>query len=300
MRRIISASRRTDIPAFFSDWLLRRLEAGHCTYWHPFSRRWFEVSLAPQDVAGIVLWTKNIGPLLPHLATLRRSYPLYVQFTITGHNTAVERGVIPPDEAVEQARALSAELGPESLIWRYDPIVFTQHSDPEEALARFERLSGELSGYTRRCTISFMSPYRRQRRAFEQAGLQHHEPTQAQRVELSQALAHLASERGMTLEACCQGDLVQGAVLKAHCVDAHLLAALGAEFDGRAPAAPSRPGCGCSQSIDIGAYDLCGGGCAYCYANQDHGLAMRNLARHDPAHQGLAEAYLPAPAGPLR
>jgi hypothetical protein len=302
MKTIISASRRTDIPAFYSDWLLRRVREGACAYWHPFSRRWLQVSLDPRDVGGMVLWTKNLAPLWEGLRSIGRRYPFYVQYTITGHHRALEPRVVATDEALAQARALCREYGPDTLIWRFDPIVLTQHSDPEETLRRFERLSGELAGYARRCVLSFMSPYRRQRRAFEQAGLCHLEPTPARRSELAQRIGEMGRERGMAVEACCNPDIVGGLVRKARCIDADLLRSLGADLPARVPPAPSRKGCGCAKAVDIGAYDLCPAGCAYCYANQDHALACRNRARHDPGHAALAEAYLPpegADAGPM-
>lgn len=293
MSNIISASRRTDVPAFYSEWFLRRLEEGFCDYWQPFAHQWFQVSLRPEEVAGIVLWTKNLGPLLPSLPALRQRYVFYVQFTITGHPRALEPGIIPTAEAVEQLQEVSRQFGPDSVVWRFDPIVYTQHGGPTETLERFDRLSKQLEGYTRRCTISFMSPYRRQQKAFAQAGLQHTEPTPAERRGMAAELGARARAHGMELSACCNEDVLSETVTKAHCVDADLLRALGADLPRMVSPAPSRKGCGCMKSIDIGAYDLCPGGCAYCYANQDHDLARRNWSRHSPGHHALAEATIP-------
>lgn len=292
MRTIISASRRTDIPAFFAEWFVRRLEAGFCGYWHPFQRNWVRVSLLPRDVAGIVLWTKNIGPLLSELTAIRERHVFYVHFTITGHPRQLERNIIPAEEAVRQAREVSRRFGADALVWRFDPIVHTQYGGPEDTLARFTGLAEKLEGATQRCVISFMSPYRRQRRAFEQTGLEFHEPSAELRDELSEGIAQIASRHGMTVAACCNDDIVRGDVLKARCVDAELLRKLGARLPSRMPPGPSRDQCGCARSVDIGAYDLCGGGCAYCYANQDHELALRNLGAHDPLHVALAEAFI--------
>lgn len=291
-RRIISASRRTDIPAHYAEWLLRRLEAGFCDYRHPFSRRWFRVSLRPEDVAAMVLWTKNLAPLLPHLHTVRARFPFYVQFTITGHPPELEPGVIAAEEAVRQAREVSGRFGPDALVWRFDPIVNTQLGGPEETVRRFCDLAARLEGATERCVISFMSPYRRQARAFSRAGLQWHEPSPALRHELSARLARIAADHAMTLAACCNDDIVTGEVSKAHCVDADLLRRLGADLPAHVPPGPSRDQCGCARSVDIGAYDLCPAGCVYCYANQDPATAQRNYARHDAGHVALAEAVM--------
>lgn len=291
-RCIISASRRTDIPAHYGEWLLRRLEAGFCEYRHPFSRRWFRVSLRPEDVAGMVLWTKCLAPLLPHLDALRARFPFYVQLTITGHARELEPGVIPAAEAVRQARELSARFGRDALVWRFDPIVHTRLGGPEDTLRRFRDLAGRMEGATERCVISFMSPYRRQARSFSRAGLAWDEPPPEMRRALSAQLAHIAADHGMTLAACCNDDIVHGEVRKSHCVDADLLRRLGALLPARVPPGPSRDQCGCAKSVDIGAYDMCPAGCVYCYANRDPDTACRNHARHDPRHVALVEAAL--------
>lgn len=293
MAQIISASRRTDIPAFFSQWLLRRLDAGFCEVWQPFAHHWFRVSLEPADVAGIVLWTKNLGPLLPALDRVRRLAAFYVQFTITGHGRELEPAIPPAPQAVTQFRELSARFGPQAAVWRFDPIVFVREEEPRPTLMRFRALAAQLEGLTDECVISFMSSYRRQAQAFSRAGLAWREPTAQERRDLAEELALIAREHGMSLSACCNPDIVAAAVQQAHCVDALRLRRLGAPLPEKWPQAPSREGCGCGKSVDIGAYDLCGGGCAYCYANRDHDLARRNLARHRPEHVALAEAHIP-------
>ncbi len=292
MPTIISASRRTDIPAFFAEWLVGRLAAAYCDWWHPFARHWLRVSLSPADVAGIVLWTRNIAPLLPHLPAIRRQYLFYVHYTITGYPRELEPGVIAREAAVRQVKELAGTYGPETVIWRFDPIVLTQEIGPADTVARFAALAAELEGATERCIISFMSPYRRQARAFRQAGLVAATPSPELRLDLAQQIGTLARRHGMAVSACCNADILSDVVERAHCVDADLLRRLGASLPARVPAAPSRKQCGCAQSVDIGAYDLCGGGCVYCYANQDHALADRNRLRHRVEHVGLAEAFL--------
>jgi len=289
-RRIISASRRTDIPAHYAEWFLGRLAAGWCRVQHPYTKAWLDASLAPVDVVGLVLWSRDFGPLLSELPAIRRRYPLYCQFTITGHPRALEPHAPPTDDAVAQARQLAKALGPGSIVWRFDPIVHTQHGGPEATLDRFRRLCSELDGATRRCTISFMSPYRRQTRAFAARGLVAQEPSPELRRELSTAIAELAAHHGMAVSACCNPDVVGDGVGRASCVDAGLLRGLGADVPERWPSGASRPGCGCDRSVDIGAYDTCVTGCAYCYANQDHALARRNHTAHAPSSPSLVPA----------
>ena len=111
MSNIISASRRTDVPAFYSEWFLRRLEEGFCDYWQPFAYQWFQVSLRPEEVAGIVLWNKNLGPLLQSLPDLRNRYVFYVQFTITRHPPELAPGTITPAVAVAQLQEVQRQIG---------------------------------------------------------------------------------------------------------------------------------------------------------------------------------------------
>lgn len=288
--QIISASRRTDIPALYSEWLTRRIAAGFCRYRHPFTRQWMTVSLRPEDVGGLVLWTRNIGPLMPHLDGIWALYPFYVQITINDYPAQFEPRVQAAWEAVGQARELSSRFGPDALVWRFDPIVLTPEIGAAETLARFGRLARQLEGATQACVFSFMSPYRRQQHAFRAAGVEYREPCAEERLDLALEMAHIASDHGFSLAACCNADLLSGPVAKAHCVDPARLIRLGAQLPERVPAAPSRPGCGCHRSVDIGAYDLCPAGCLYCYANQSPARALANHARHDPDHEALVEA----------
>jgi len=284
---IISASRRTDIPAHYAEWFLARVRQGVCEYVHPFSRERFRVSLRPEDVLGIVFWSRDYRPMLPHLPALLSQYPLYCHLTLTGHAPALEPSAVPLDAAIAAARDLARLIGPERLIWRFDPIVFTQLGGVEDTLARMTRLAAQLEGATHHCIISFMSPYRRQARAFAERGLAWQDPAPELRRELATQLAELASQHGMTLSACCNADVVGPTVAAASCVSAALLRSLGAAIPEGWPSAPSREACGCDRSIDIGAYDTCSSGCAYCYANQNHARAAANRAAHDPASMSL-------------
>jgi hypothetical protein len=287
---IVSASRRTDIPAFLSAWLLGRLRAGFCEVVNPFSAQRQVVSLAAGDVSGFVLWTKDPGPLLAELDEVQARAPFYVQFTITGHGAWLEPGVTPWQDAVEHARCLSARYGPAAVVWRFDPVVCTPATPAAEVVERFRRLARALEGAVEDCVISFMAPYRRQARAFAAAGLTHQELPAPERRALALELASVGREHGISLAACCTPDVAGEGVGLSSCIDPARLRRLGAAVAGPVREAPSRPGCHCARCVDIGAYDLCGGGCLYCYANRDHGLAARKLRGHDPAHLALADA----------
>jgi hypothetical protein len=311
---VISASRRTDIPAFYADWLRGRLEAGWCEVRQPFNHRLSRVSLAPADVAAIVFWTKNPNPLLPHLDWLReRGYPCYFQFTITPYDHVFEHAVLPPARAVAAAHELAARLGPRLVVWRYDPIVETSLTPWDWHLERFASLAKALAGATQRCVFSFVNLYRRTRLRLDALAVEHGfdyrfyatQPAEAPRsrhglaYELeemrsrSRQLAALAAGHGLRLESCCGAALIDAAhgVGAARCIDPDLVAFARGE-PVHLPSKPSRPDCGCVASIDIGAYETCPHGCgaSYCYAVASHARAVENRRRQDPGAAALGGA----------
>lgn len=222
----------------------------------------------------------------------RLGYPFYIHFTITGLPRLLEPNVPPAEVAVRQVKQLAARSGPDCVQWRFDPVVHTADIGPQDTMERFGRLCQALQGSTRRCFFSFMSPYRRQRRAFDAAGVGQVEETPDSRRDLAEHLAQIAAEHGIAMYACCSPDLVVGKVQEACCVGPELLNLNGANIQTAMPKAPSRKYCNCRTSVDIGAYDTCIGGCIYCYANQNKERARKNFQKHDPEHVALAQAFL--------
>lgn len=282
--RIISASRRTDIAAFYSRWFLNRVRAGFCEVVNPFGGQVSRVSLAAGECAGIVFWTRYPAPLIPHLGELRaRGYRFYFHVTITGYGRPLEARNPAQGRALEAFRMLSGAIGPDLALWRYDPIVLSGATGPDVHLRRFEALARELAGHTRRCYFSFVDYYGKTRRNLAAiGGLHAAEPDPESRAELVRRLDAVAAARGITLYSCCEDALAGGRVQKAHCVESDLLT----PNDGFKPK-PTREQCGCVESVDIGAYDTCRFGCAYCYATNSWEAAARRAARHDPAAPAL-------------
>jgi hypothetical protein len=285
---VISASRRTDIPAFYMPWFMNRLRAGLVSYPNPFSGELCTVSLQPQDVHSIVFWSKFYGPFLPHLDELEsRGYRFYCHYTITGAPRALERHVPAWERAVEVAGRLAARTSPRRVLWRFDPIVFTDELGADFYLARFRDLAAALAGATERCYFSFATFYGKVARQMKQAGLRYRDPAPEEKQALVAALADIAGEHGITLYACCQDALATGRVRKAHCVDGDLLAALFPDRPLVDEARPTREQCGCFASRDIGVYDTCPFGCVYCYANKSHTAAQARYRAHEPTAELL-------------
>jgi hypothetical protein len=291
--QIISASRRTDIPAFYARWLVNRLRAGWALTYNPFNRRPVIVSLRPQEVAGIVFWSKNFAPLLPHLREIRAlGYRYFFLFTLTGLPRIFEPATPPVEEAVAVFRALARQHSPRHLVWRYDPILLTSLTDPDYHLRTFRELCRQLEDYTERCYLSFVDFYPKVRRRLQalarKEGIEIFlEPDPQLKRQLAQELAKLAANHGIAVFACCEDELLGPGIGKARCVDPELLAPL-FELDPKSyPAKPTRPGCGCHESVDIGVYETCPHLCLYCYANTSERRVLSAYRQHDPAAPAL-------------
>ncbi len=276
---IVSASRRTDIAAFYSRWFLNRLRAGFCEVFNPFGGGLRRVSLLPGECVGFVFWTRHAAPLVSALPEIERAgFHFYFQYTITGYGPPLEIRNPDTQNAVRTLRALADRISPERVEWRYDPLVLSSATPPEYHLRRFESLAQQLEGSTRRCYFSFVDYYGKTKRNLARIeGASFTDPAMEQKTALVASLDAIATARGITLYSCCEPELAGGRVQPARCVDSELLG-LGDGFHPR----PTREGCGCVESVDIGAYDTCRFSCAYCYATSSREAAVRRAATHDP------------------
>lgn len=260
---LISASRRTDIPAFFPDWFSACLSRGVAEYRNPYSGRPASVSLAPDDVAAFVFWTRNPRPFFPVVARLERAgFRSVFHVTVTGYPGALEPAAPPTAEAIAAFRTLAETVGPERVLWRFDPIL--PGEEPDEIVARFETISAGLEGLSGRCTLSVAQPYRKSIRATRNAPrLWDQTPGLRGAVD---TIAAIGRARGFHMVSCCSPALQEWGIPGAACVDAELLSTVYPEMPGRAGPSPVRKGCLCAASRDIGTYRTCRHGCLYCYA----------------------------------
>ena len=280
---IISASRRTDLPAFYPDWLCNRLQAGFAYVRNPMNpKQVSKIALTPDVVDGIVFWTKNPSPVLPKLSALKE-YAYYFQFTLTPYGTDVETNLPSKNDVlVPTFRRLSDTIGPRRVIWRYDPILVNPRYTAEYHIEYFETLARRLAGYTTTCIVSFLDFYRSTLHNTKDLGIT--DPTDEEKRALLSALSSIAQSYGLTMRACAEElDFRSCNVSPARCVDAALLGELsGIPLSSRKDP-NQRPACGCTESIDIGMYNTCGNGCRYCYANHRAAAVLEHLQGHDPA-----------------
>ncbi|MDD2850339.1 MAG: DUF1848 domain-containing protein [Desulfuromonadaceae bacterium] len=287
MKKIISISRRTDIPAFYGDWFMHRLESGFAGCENPFSKQKIVTSLKTEDVSALVFWSKNFRPFLRHLKTIKeRNIPVLFNYTITGLPRVFECNCVEPEDAIDSLKELSRMYSPEYINWRYDPVIISDVTDEQFHLERFRWLSGQLKGYVTRCLFSFVTRYGKVMRNFRTFRQQYQitvtDPDRAWRTSLAGKLADIAEGHGIRMFSCC-GDYLQTepGILKAHCVDGALLKQLYPDC-GVGKEKPVRPECGCTASSDIGRYDTCPHGCIYCYANINKERAIQLISEHDP------------------
>lgn len=267
---IVSASYRTDIPALHGRWFQDRLKAGFVEVDNPYGGRPFRVGLTPEIAEGFVFWTKHIDPFLPVLDALAEARrPFTVQFTVTGYGRELERGPPASIRAIGSARLLREKFGPRVLVWRYDPIVIAEGLDAAWHEANFARHAEQLSGTTDEAVVSFMAPYAKTIRNLAKAAIAWRDPAEAEKRDLLARLAPIARSFGMRLTLCTQPDLVTPDIPGARCIDAARLSDVAGKTIG-AREKGNRPGCLCAESRDIGAYDTCTLGCAYCYAVANH------------------------------
>jgi hypothetical protein len=280
---IISASRRTDIPSFYSDWFFDRVREGFLMTRNPIRYRQISrLSLAPEAVDGFVFWTKNPRPMFGRLSELK-DYMYYFQYTVTPYGRDIEPNLPDKTKAVLSAfKTLSDKLGPDRVIWRYDPIFLNARYTRDVHLRAFEKIVGELRGCTRKVTVSFLDArYRNVKTNIHKFSPQ--DLPAAGKIELASDLAGIAQSHGLAIETCAETlDLSALGIGHAHCIDGALFEKLLGKPLKTRKDPNQRPGCGCAASVDIGAYNTCRNGCLYCYANYNQHAVAGNTASHDP------------------
>ncbi len=283
---IVSASYRTDIPAFYAAWFAKRLALGHVMVANPYGGRPYRVSLRGDDVDGFVFWSRNMLPFRDNLAIL--TAPFMVQYTLTGYPRALEPSVLTAAQAIDDIKALARQYGGRAVVWRYDPIVFADLTDAAFHCRNFSALAGALKGSVDEVCVSFAQIYRKSRRNLDLAARQHgftwRDPDWEEKHALLEELQAIAAAHGMRLTVCSQPE---AGGTGAACIDVMRLSDLAGHAI-KAWQKGNREGCLCAESRDIGAYDTCPHGCAYCYAVRDCDKALANYRRHDADNERLA------------
>jgi len=279
---ILSVSRRTDIPTYYSEWFFNRIKEGFVYVRNPMNPHQIsKIDISPKVVDCIVFWTKNPEPMLERLDELA-AYQYYFQFTLTGYGKDVECNIPHKKERmIPIFRELSEKIGSKKVIWRYDPIIFTKKYTPEYHLKAFEQIAGALKGYTEKCVISFVDIYAKNKKDMEI--LDFYEPDKDALFAFAKKIAKIAKDNGIKVGSCAENIDLDGIGVEHNCcIDKDLMediigSRLKVEKDKN-----QRSECGCMESIDIGTYNTCKNGCKYCYANYSEKSVAVNCSVYDP------------------
>jgi len=295
---IISASRRTDIPAFYSDWFFHRLEEEYCTVFNPFNRNQVRyVSLKPDDIDVVVFWTKHSKPFRPRLQLLdERKIQYYFQYTLVHYSQMIEKRVPPFDKLLEEFLKLSDQIGPDRVIWRYDPIIFSKEYSVEQHIEYFAEIAKKLKGQTNRVMISIVDYYQKTLRNMKDYSLRSElDEKPEQKLEFGdfiRSLSQISRDNGFEIQSCSEPiEMDQYGVTHGKCIDDNYILEVFERDVIHKKDPGQRKECGCVKSIDIGVYDTCLHGCQYCYATKQHDSAKRNYDSHDPKSPSLIGWY---------
>lgn len=278
---ILSVSRRTDIPAFYWEWFLNRLQAGFVDVRNPMNvHQVSRINIRPEVVDCIVFWTKNAGNVIPYLDQLKE-YNYYFQYTINPYNKLIEENVPTKKNIIENFRVLSDIIGYNKVIWRYDPILLTDYIDIEYHIRYFEELAKRLQGYTQRCVISFVDLYKKT--VSNTRDLMIREPTENEMHILAKKLSVIAQKYRIEILSCSENmNFDTEEVRHGCCIDRNLIEEIvGYKIDVKKDK-NQRKECGCVESIDLGAYNTCLHACKYCYANFNNTKAHTLSKMHNP------------------
>ncbi len=278
---VLSVSRRTDIPNYYSEWFYNRIKDGYLYVRNPMNAHQVsKIQLSSEVVDCIVFWTKNPEPMFSRLEDLD-AYKYYFQFTLTGFGNDIERNIPHKKEhMIPIFQKLAEKIGREKVIWRYDPIFFTDRYTPEYHLKAFEQIAGALNGYTSKCVVSFVDIYAKNKK--NMSAVNSFSLPEKDLVTFAAQIAVIAKNHGIKTASCAEViDLSACGIEHNCCIDRELIQQIIGYKIKADKDKNQRKKCGCMESIDIGTYNTCKNGCAYCYANYSQESVLKNCRLYD-------------------
>jgi DNA repair photolyase len=305
---IISASRSTDIPTFYTDWFIERWKKGYVKWKNPFNGVYSYVSFKNTRI--VVFWTKNPKPIMKHLDFLENNVKqFYFQYTLNDHDKEGYEGKVPSVKArIKSFIELSEKIGKERVIWRFDPMILTDTIDVEELLARVKNIGDQLKNHTKKLVFSFadISIYKKVENNLKKEGISYVEFTDETMHQFANGLQELNKNWNIEIATCAEKiPLEQYGITHNKCIDDDLMIDLYGDdkqlmdflgvkieeptlFDNSSNIKKTkalkdkgqRELCGCIMSKDIGEYNTCPHECVYCYANTSKEIAKKNYQTH--------------------
>ena len=279
---ILSVSRRTDIPNYYSEWFFNRLKEGFLYVRNPMNfHQISEIKISPDVVDCIVFWTKNPLPMMERLDELE-AYNYYFQFTLTGYGNDVERNLPNKKTSVIPIfQELSNRIGKEKVVWRYDPIFFSNRYNAKYHLKAFRSIAEALSGYTEKCVISFLDIYPKNKKNMD--NLLSYDLSDSELRGFAKELSNIAKEKNIKIGSFAEKiDLDEYGIIHNSCIDKELIEKIiGCKLKINKDK-NQRIECGCVESVEVGTYNTCKNGCVYCYANYSAKSVESNFQKYDP------------------
>ena len=275
---IINTGCRTDIPAFYSKWLINRIREGYVLVRNPYyPSQVTRYSLSPDVVDCLAFCTKNPEPMLKYLNELDK-YKQYWFVTITPYGKDIEPNVPNIKEVIESFKKLSKHIGVNSIGWRYDPIFIGNEFNVEKHIECFEKMAKELKNYTYNCTISFLDLYEKVKK--NAADIK--PPSKEEQIEIAKAFYEIGKSNNMTIHSCCENTFLSEYGLKCNgCMSQEIIEkSINSTLNPR-KMKNLRQVFNCLMGNDIGAYNSCGHLCKYCYANSNKDLVIKNMKKHN-------------------
>ena len=295
---IISASRRTDIPAFYAQWFINRIRVGHCTVPNPFNRKQVShILLCPEDVTIIVFWTRNPHHLIPYLKELDQlGYRYYFQYTVMDNPRLIDTMTPSLSSSLRIFKKLSDLIGPERVIWRYDPVIISNITGIEFHIATYKNIAETLRNYTQRSVISILDIYsklKKRLQVLKDKGVEIvdcNNKSDKRFDELLYTLAGIAEQNKMEIVSCAEDpDLTKYNIHPGKCIDDdYIERVFGIDVTHKKDPA-QRKACGCVVSRDIGVYNTCLSGCQYCYATTSFEKAKALYENHNPGSASMVD-----------
>ena len=274
---ILSVSRRTDIPAFYSKWFINRLNEGFVCVRNPFNFHAVSKIFLNKDVVDcIVFWTKDATNFINYLPKINdMGYKYYFQYTITPYDKTIEPNLRDKNLIIENFKHLSNQIGKEKVIWRYDPILLTEKIDINWHVRKFEEMCKKLAEFTDVVIISFLDVYKKLDKSKIRS------LTFEEMASIAKEFKKIATKFNLILKTCSEDISESLNLKKASCIDKQLIEQIcGYSLNVRKDK-NQRSECLCAESVDIGEYDTCNHQCLYCYANNNRKNIQTKLQKHN-------------------
>lgn len=275
---ILNISGRTDIVAFYSDWLMNRFKDGYIDVRNPFNPKLVS-RIMMDDVDLLFFCTKNPIPIIDKLKDINKK--MYFHVTLTPYKKNIEPGLPPKSEIIEVIRRLSDIVGKDNIVVRYDPVFISEEYSVDYHIKAFDKICSLLDGYISKILISFIDDYKNVRRNYNILNFKDLTNNDYKRIGIS--FSKSARKHNLTVHTCNeQRDLTEYGFIKDDCLSKELAFKLTGKVYKREWKARKGLSCHCVEMVDIGVYNTCKHFCKYCYANYDEKKVISNSLMHNP------------------